>query len=52
MGLEESRGMENDRQLEITSYESLVHVLGLKMESGRKDVELLVAPRFTMLSGG
>jgi hypothetical protein len=37
---------------QITSYESLVHVLGLKMENGRKDVELLVAPRFTMLSGG
>ncbi len=37
---------------QITSYESLVHVLGLKMENGREEVELLEAPRFTMLSGG
>jgi hypothetical protein len=37
---------------QITSYESLVHVLGLKMESGRKEVELMVAPRFAMLAGG
>ncbi len=37
---------------QITSYESLVHVLGLKMENGHKEVELLEAPRFTMLSGG
>jgi len=37
---------------QITSYESLVHVLGLKMESGRNEVELLVAPRFAMLAGG
>ena len=37
---------------QITSYESLVHVLGLKLENGREEVQLLEAPRFTMLSGG
>jgi hypothetical protein len=37
---------------QITSYESLVHVLGLKLENGREEVVLLVAPRFTMLAGG
>ncbi len=37
---------------QITSYESLIHVLSMKMENGREEVEVLVAPRFTMLSGG
>jgi hypothetical protein len=37
---------------QITSYESLVYVLGLKMEGGREEVEVIVAPRFTMLAGG
>ena len=37
---------------QITSYESLVHVLALKLENGWEEVVLLEAPRFTMCSGG
>jgi len=37
---------------QISSYASLLHVLNLKIESGQKEVEIIVAPRFTMLSGG
>lgn len=37
---------------QITSYESLVQVLAMKLEYGRKEVILMVAPRFAMLAGG
>ncbi len=37
---------------QITSYASLVHVVKMKIENGHKEVEILEAPRFTMLSGG
>jgi hypothetical protein len=37
---------------QIASYASLLHVLNLKIESGYKEVDVIVAPRFTMLSGG
>jgi hypothetical protein len=37
---------------QITSYKVLLDVLSRKLESGRTEVEIVVAPRFTMLSGG
>jgi hypothetical protein len=37
---------------QITSYKGLLEVLSLKIENGHREVEILVAPRFTMLSGG
>ncbi len=37
---------------QISSYNSLLHVITLKIESGRKEVEIVVAPRFAMLAGG
>lgn len=37
---------------QITSYTDLLAVLSLKIEQGCRDVEILVAPRFMMLSGG
>ncbi len=37
---------------QITSYASFLHVVGLKIENGQRDIEILVAPRFAMLSGG
>jgi hypothetical protein len=37
---------------QITSFKGLLSLLYLKAEKGIKEVELLEAPRFTMLSGG
>ncbi len=37
---------------QITSFQQLLNILYLKMEKGIKEVEMLEAPRFTMLSGG
>lgn len=37
---------------QITSYEMLITVLLRKAEQGIEEVEMLEAPRFTMLSGG
>ena len=37
---------------QITSFQKLLNILYLKMEKGCKEVEILEAPRFTMLSGG
>jgi len=37
---------------QISSYNSLLHVITLKIESGHKEVEIIVAPRFVMLAGG
>ena len=37
---------------QITSFKGLLHLLYLKAEKGIEEVELLEAPRFTMLSGG
>jgi hypothetical protein len=37
---------------QITSYTGLLKILYLKAEKGIDEVELLEAPRFTMLSGG
>ncbi len=37
---------------QITSYDRLVAMLVRKAESGVQEVEILEAPRFTMLSGG
>lgn len=37
---------------QITSYIGLLKMLHLKAEKGLDEVELLEAPRFTMLSGG
>lgn len=37
---------------QITSYTGLLKMLYLKAEKGLDEVELLEAPRFTMLSGG
>jgi hypothetical protein len=37
---------------QITSFKGLLHLLYLKAEKVIKEVELLEAPRFTMLSGG
>lgn len=37
---------------QITSYDRFLAMLERKAESGIKEVEILEAPRFTMLSGG
>jgi hypothetical protein len=37
---------------QITSYDLLLEVLSMKIESGRKEIEIVLAPRFTMLAGG
>ena len=37
---------------QISSYETLVQVLAMKLEYGREEVVLIVAPRFAMLAGG
>lgn len=37
---------------QITSFQQLLNILYLKMQKGIKEVEMLEAPRFTMLSGG
>ena len=37
---------------QITSYKGLLDVLRRKLEYGRTEVEIVVAPRFTMLAGG
>ena len=37
---------------QISSYKVLLDVLSRKLESGRTEVEIIVAPRFTLLSGG
>ncbi len=31
---------------QITSYESLLHVLSMKVENGAKEIEIVVSPRF------
>ena len=37
---------------QVTSYARLVSVLRQKQEKGVEEIEILVAPRFSMLSGG
>ena len=37
---------------QITSFQNLLNILYVKMEKGCKEIEILEAPRFTMLSGG
>jgi hypothetical protein len=37
---------------QITSFQGLLKILYLKMEKGIEEVEILEAPRFTMLAGG
>jgi len=37
---------------QVTSYQGLLEVLSLKIENGYREVEILIAPRFMMLSGG
>ena len=37
---------------QINSYDSLVSVLSQRQRNGTEEVEMLVAPRFSMLSGG
>jgi hypothetical protein len=37
---------------QITSYDRFLSMLGRKAESDIQEVEILEAPRFTMLSGG
>jgi hypothetical protein len=37
---------------QVTSYSRLVSVLRQKQENGVEEIEILVAPRFSMLSGG
>ena len=37
---------------QITSFQGLLKILYLKMEKGIDEVEILEAPRFTMLAGG
>jgi hypothetical protein len=37
---------------QITSFQGLLNILYLKMEKGINEVEILEAPRFTMLAGG
>jgi hypothetical protein len=37
---------------QITSFRQLLNILYLKMQKGIEEVEMLEAPRFTMLSGG
>jgi hypothetical protein len=36
----------------VTSFQGLLNILYLKMEKGIEEVEILEAPRFTMLAGG
>ena len=37
---------------QVTSYNRLISVLRQKQERGIEEIEILVAPRFSMLSGG
>ncbi len=37
---------------QISSFQSLLKILYLKMEKGIDEVEIVEAPRFTMLAGG
>ena len=37
---------------QVTSFQGLLNILYLKMEKGIDEVEILEAPRFTMLAGG
>jgi hypothetical protein len=37
---------------QITSFQGLLNILYLKMEKGIDEVEIVEAPRFTMLAGG
>ena len=37
---------------QIASFQALLGILYLKMEKGIEEVEIVEAPRFTMLSGG
>ncbi len=37
---------------QITSFQQLLNILYSKMQKGYTEVEMLEAPRFTMLSGG
>ncbi|MGD0230628.1 MAG: hypothetical protein ABSC19_09745 [Syntrophorhabdales bacterium] len=37
---------------QITSFQQLLNLLYMKMEKGITEVEMLEAPRFTMLAGG
>jgi hypothetical protein len=37
---------------QITSYKKFLSMLLLKADKGQQEVEILEAPRFTMLSGG
>lgn len=38
--------------MQISSYERLLEVLSFKIENGAKEIEIVEAPRFMMLSGG
>lgn len=37
---------------QITSFKGLLNLLHMKAEKGCEEIEILQAPRFTMLSGG
>jgi hypothetical protein len=37
---------------QVTSFQQLLNLLYLKMERGIEEVEIVEAPRFTMLAGG
>ncbi len=37
---------------QVTSFQQLLNLLYLKMQKGIEEVEVVQAPRFTMLSGG
>ena len=37
---------------QITSFQQLLNLLYVKMQNGVEEVEIVEAPRFTMLSGG
>jgi hypothetical protein len=37
---------------QISSFQGLLKILYVKMEKGIKEVEIIEAPRFTMLAGG
>jgi hypothetical protein len=37
---------------QVTSFQQLLNLLYLKMQKGVEEVEIMEAPRFTMLSGG
>jgi hypothetical protein len=37
---------------QVTSFQQLLNLLYLKMEKGVEEVEIVEAPRFTMLAGG